>query len=180
MAVLIEGISVVVRADAINAKHVGGAEAFGAAVPAPATLCADGELARIGFMTPDDAKAYVEALERKGLRYVENGKAVDIVVVDQRTGLRAPCDWAAFGHTTWSGDPKQVIAICHAQPTSVEHVTVPNGWRFEHSLSARHRFVEAERLPETMKLVRREAGGDVYLDENEGREYYVGRSNAGE
>lgn len=177
MAVLIEGVSVVVRAEAIRAKHAGGPEAFGAGAPTPATLCADGELARAGFATPDDARAYVESLELQGLRYVENGKAVDLVVVDQRTGLRAPCDWAAFGHTAWQGDPQQVIAICYAQPTAVEHVTVPNGWRFAGSLSAGHCFVETEKLPETMTLVRHERGVDVYADQS-GKEFYVERTGA--
>lgn len=177
MAVLIEGISVILRAEAITGKYPGGPEAFGAGVPTPSTLCADGELARVGFMTPDDAKAYVEALERTGLRYVDNGAAVDLVVVDQRTGLRAPCDWAAFGHTTWGGDPKQVIAICYAQPSAVEHVTAPDGWRFERSLSANHRFVETDKLPEAMTLVRRERGVDVYADPASGQEFYVERTN---
>jgi hypothetical protein len=49
MAVLIEGLSVVVRCASIEAKHPGGHTAFACEVP-NGTLCADGELARVGFM----------------------------------------------------------------------------------------------------------------------------------
>ena len=46
------------------------------------TLCADGSLARVGFMSPADTKIYVDGLEQKGLTYLRDGKAVDLVVVD--------------------------------------------------------------------------------------------------
>lgn len=173
MAVLVEGVSVVVRADAIRLKYAGGEAAFVAQVPTPDTLCADGELACVGLMTPDDARAYVEVLEREGLRYMEEGRAVDLVVVDQRTGLCAPCDWASFGYATYGDDS---ISVCGAQPTAVERVTVPDGWSFEQSLSARHRFVEIEKLSEELKLVRRDGDVDVYADAVSGKEFYIKRA----
>jgi hypothetical protein len=37
-------------------------------------------------MTPDDAKGYVENLERKQLVHLKNNGAVDIIVVDQQRG----------------------------------------------------------------------------------------------
>jgi hypothetical protein len=175
VAVLIEGVSVVVRCDSIERKHSGGVKQFSTEVPNP-TLCADGELARVGFMTPDDTKAYVEHLERRGLKYGVNGKAQDIVVVDQRTGMRAPCDWAAFGSANWNDEPGKPIAICAAVPSNVKTVIVPEGWVFERSLSASHRFIDANNIPASLKLIRRDPHVDVYLDEQDGREYYVGRS----
>jgi hypothetical protein len=57
----------------------GGVKAFTAEVP-NGSLCADGELARVGFMTPDDARGYVKHLEPRGLKYLEDRNAVDIVV----------------------------------------------------------------------------------------------------
>jgi len=66
MPVLIEGISVVVRASAILSKYAGGWPAFEALVP-NRTLCADGELARVGFMVPEDARAFAERLAQGGL-----------------------------------------------------------------------------------------------------------------
>ena len=70
MAVLIEAISVVVRVSSIARLYEGGARAFAADVPNN-SLCADGELVRVGFMSPADAQAYVEQLERCNLKYLE-------------------------------------------------------------------------------------------------------------
>ena len=73
MTVLVEGISVVVRASALD-RYPGGWSAFKAAVPNQ-TLCADGELIRVGFMHPADVQAYVSELEQLGLRYLVDGSA---------------------------------------------------------------------------------------------------------
>jgi hypothetical protein len=175
MAVLIEGISVVVQCSAIVERYPGGAPAFTAQVP-NATLCSDGELARIGFMTPDDTRAYVEGLEQAGLKYFHEGKALNVVVADQRRGLLLSCDWAEFGFTDWNNDPSCPIAVCRARPTHVDRVVVPNGWRFETSLSAQHQFVEAGKVPASLKFLRHEAGLDVYIDTETGKEHFVGRT----
>ncbi len=58
MAVLVEGISLVVRLEALQEKIPGGWEAFRSSVP-NSTLCADGEVARVGFMSPADVEAFV-------------------------------------------------------------------------------------------------------------------------
>ena len=57
MAVLVEGISVIVRRDAIESKYDGGWDTFVDNVP-NATLCADDEIARVGFMGPADVEAF--------------------------------------------------------------------------------------------------------------------------
>lgn len=175
MAVLIEGLCVVVKVNAIATKHAGGTKAFTAEVP-NALLCADGELARVGFMTPDDARKYVEHLERRGLKYLENRNAVDIVVVDQRTGPVVACDWVMFGRVGWDKDPKRPVAVCRAHPTQVTQIVAPKGWTFERSLSAQHVFVENGKIPPNLKLVRQEDGLDVYKDAETGQEFYVARS----
>lgn len=104
MAVLIESISVVVRTEAIDQRYPGGWAAFAGAVPNQ-TLCADGELARIGFMVPKDVEAYVTALREHGIIYQEDGKARDLVVVDQMRGPLVSCDWIEFGHLNLDNDP---------------------------------------------------------------------------
>jgi len=58
MAVLVEAISVIVRVDSINKKFPGGWIGFKDHVPNQ-TLCADNELARVGFMTSEDVKNFV-------------------------------------------------------------------------------------------------------------------------
>jgi len=175
MAVLIEGLCVVVNVNAIATKHAGGAKAFAAEVP-NASLCADEELARVGFMTPDDARGYVEHLERRGLKYLEDRNAVDIVVVDQRTGPVVACNWVTFGRVDWDKDPKRPVAVCRAHPTRVTQIVAPKGWVFERSLSAQHVFVENGKIPASLKPVRQEDGLDVYRDAETGQELYVARS----
>jgi hypothetical protein len=86
MAVLIEGISVVARCNAILESFHGGHVAFSEHVPNK-TLCADGELAAVAFMTPVGAKDYVGLLEKNGLRHVAGESFIDIVVVDQISGV---------------------------------------------------------------------------------------------
>jgi hypothetical protein len=175
MSVLIEALSVVVRCDAIVARFPGGVEGFTSVVPNE-TLCADGELARVGFMTPQDTKAFVERLESRGLVYRRDGRAVDIVVVDQRSGMMVPCDWAEFGQTDWNGDPKCPVSACRARETRVEKLVVPKGWEYVKSLSARHRFVETGKLPPSVRFSRHQDGLDVYVDTDTGQEYFVGRT----
>jgi hypothetical protein len=175
MAVLVEGISVVVRCEAIVAVYPGGSTAFSAEVP-NRSLCADGELARVGFMTPRDAQVYVEHLERRGLKYQNDGAARDLVVVDQRTGVCVPCTWAEFGSTYWSNIRTRPISVCRAIPTRVDRVVVPEGWDYESSLSAHHKFVPIDGIPDTLKLVRREQNVDVLRDTETGQDFYIGRN----
>lgn len=178
MAVLIEGISVVVRCDIVAGLYPGGVNAFCNDVP-NGSLCADGELASVGFMVPADAKQYVEFLGERGIRYHNDNQACDLVVVDQRSGLRARCTWASFGTTYWNDDPSCPIAVCQAIPTKIDRVVVPNGWVFPRSLSASHQFVGSDELPKSLRIVRRDDVTDVYLDEETGNELYVRRARSG-
>jgi hypothetical protein len=66
MAVLVEGISAIVRVQAIHDRCAGGWPAFDDNVPNN-TLCSDNEVARVGFMMPADCEAFVGGLERHGL-----------------------------------------------------------------------------------------------------------------
>ena len=91
MAVLVEASSLVIRADRLRA-HITW-DAFMTMVP-NSTLRADDELVRVGFMHPDDVRSFVERLEATGLRYLEEGVSVDMVVVDQQRGPMVRCDWA--------------------------------------------------------------------------------------
>jgi hypothetical protein len=85
MAVLVEGISVVVRRNAIDLAFDGGWKAFVSSVP-NATLCIDDQLARVGFMDPKAVENYVKGLESRGLVFLQSEKCVDVAVVDQQRG----------------------------------------------------------------------------------------------
>lgn len=127
-------------------------------------------------MVPADVKQYIELLEARGLKYHENNQACDLVVVDQRNGIRAGCTWASFGSTFWNNNLSCPIAVCQAVPTNVDRVVVPDGWIFANSLSAKYRFFEAGNVPDSMRFVRRENGTDVFVDKETGEEFYVHRS----
>ena len=67
MAVLCEALSVVIRRRSLMQYFRGGALAFMHTVPND-TLCTDGELIRVGFMTPSDVRDYIQVLEFNGLQ----------------------------------------------------------------------------------------------------------------
>ena len=131
MAVLVEAISVVVRIDAIEARYAGGWEAFRGAVP-NATLASDTEVARIGFMTPNDIEAYIRHLEANRLVFIQGGTSIDIAVVDQQRGPTKPCAWLDWGHVPIGGGQ---VAACKLKDSKMMTLITPEGWKFEGSLS---------------------------------------------
>lgn len=174
MAVLVEAISVILRADAVLRVFNDDWEAFMALVPND-TLCADGELVRVGFMTPDDTEAWIAGLERRGLVYLREGRAVDLVVVDQLRGPVAPCDWLEFGHMHDDAAGVSVAAARLAGGAETSLVSPP-GWEYERSLSRSFGFVPNEAADRSLIFLRHENGLDVYLNTLTGEEVYVGRS----
>jgi hypothetical protein len=170
MAVLVEAITVVVRCRAILQVYAGGQAHFVSDIP-NASLRSDGELAAVTFMTPEDVRKYVCLLEERGLRYFDGTHAVDLAVVDQHSGIRAPCPWAVFGVTNWSDVESQTISVCQFNPSSSTSVVAPQGWRYEESLTAKGRYISADQIPHDLKQRRREPGRDVFWDGN--RELYV-------
>jgi len=176
MAVLVEGISVIVKVSAVHEHFPGGWAAFRDSVP-NATLCCDNELARIGFMAPDDTKAFVESLEGAGLVYLVDGNAQDIVVADQQRGFAAPCDWAEFGRINLDGEERKRVAACRLVG-STQQLFLPDGWSFDQSLSSQFSFVPEGFEAEFMDFVRRENNLEVYVDRRTGKEVYLGRAGA--
>jgi hypothetical protein len=187
MAVLVEGISAVVRREAIDAKFAGGWQRFRADVP-NATLCADHQLARVGFMAPLDVKAYVDHLERHGLSFMLEGRCQDIAIVDQIRGPTMPVDWLEyaqipFGQTggkvgaCWFFDGPRVAAGIHLPGGGLELAT-PEGWRYEESLSAKFTFVPSGEVQSRLRFLRSEDGVDVFLDTATGKEVFGGGTKA--
>lgn len=174
MAVLIEAISVVVRADALLKKYPGGWGAFEKAAPNQ-TLCADGEIVRVGFMTPVDVESFIKSLQHAGLEFLRDGRAIEIAVVDQMRGPTSQCDWLEFGHMNL-GDNGPRIAACRLAGSSVLEVVLPPEWKPEDSLSSSFGFVPLEHAKKGLKYLRHENGLDVYLSSVTGKEVYVGRT----
>ncbi|GMU73528.1 MAG: hypothetical protein AMXMBFR42_29810 [Burkholderiales bacterium] len=171
VSVLVEAISVIVDRNAIDARFPGGWDAFVRFVPNP-TLCADPFLARVGFMHADDVRAFVEALEARGLRHLRDGNAVDVVVVDQQRGPTTRCDWVEFGKS--EGEFR--VSACRRLGAPDVQLATPEGWTYEGSLSQTFGFTPLESVDRSLTFLRHDDGVDVYVSRLTGEEVYMGRS----
>jgi hypothetical protein len=176
VAVLVEGISVLVREDRIRKAFENDWEAFTATVPNN-TLCADGELVRVGFMHPDDVQAYVAQLKNYGLSHLIEGAAADIVVADQQRGLLSACEWAVFGHVNLMNDPVRRVAACMLSESESKQIVTPDDWTFESSLTRSFGFVPSG-AGHTMTLIRDEDGLQTWETPLSNIPHYVGRVRA--
>jgi hypothetical protein len=174
MAVLIEGISVITRADTLQAKFPGGWEQYERSAP-NGTLCADGEIARIGFMMPADVERFIYTLQQCGFEYMRDGTAIDIAVADQIHGLLSTCSWLQFGRVPLSGTEHRVAA-CRLTGGSSKSLVMPPDWRFETSLSAKSTFVANGNLKSQVQYLRTRGNLDVYRNIETGEEMFVGRT----
>ena len=150
MAVLVEGISVIVRRDAIDRCVTGGWDAFVTSVP-NGTLCADDEIARVGFLSPQEVENFIKSLTASGLSFVQDNRTIDIAVADQQRGLTTQCDWLEFGRLPF-GDKGRTVAVCwffsgkrvaaglHLAGSSMQFAT-PSSWNYENSLSEKFEFI---------------------------------------
>jgi hypothetical protein len=171
MAVLVEAISVLVKVAALEERFPGSWEGFRAAAP-NATLCSDGEIARLGFMAPQDVEACVKQLERHGLVFLADGIAVDIAVADQQRGLTTRCDWIECGQVTADGNR---IAAARLAGSEVPTVATPVGWSFEGSLSQTFGFVPGDDPGRALDFVRSEDGAEIYRSRLTGKLVHIGR-----
>ena len=70
MAVLVEGISVLIRKDSIQNKMTGGDARFKLLIP-NSTFCEDDQLARVGFLSPAEVESFIDELENAALTFME-------------------------------------------------------------------------------------------------------------
>jgi hypothetical protein len=200
MAVLCEVISVVTRRDSIDAFYKGGWDAFQTDVP-NATMCTDGELVRVGFMSPDAVGIYIKTLEANGLQFQSkeellepssSSRAVsDIVVIDQLQGPTTPCEWVGFGKHPFSkkgGEaPLGEVSMCWlfegernreagADTKRIKmSLATPHGWDYEKSSSLQ--FVDDAELESRYEFLRTENGLEVFRDIKTGKEVYKSADN---
>jgi hypothetical protein len=186
MAVLLEAISVIVKRKSIDGKITGGWLRFIEAVP-NGSLCTDGELARVGFMTPTDVTQFLQTLEDIGLTFLtDEGSAVDFCVVDQLRGPTTDVDWLEIAklkidehgnHVSacWLFEgPRESYGI-HMKSLSMQ-IATPIGWNYEDSLSKHVNFIPNEEVNNRLQFLRHEDGIDVYWDNETGTEVFSGRT----
>jgi hypothetical protein len=183
MAVLVEGISVVVRSAAIELRFAGGVEGFLEAAAGP-TFCADDELACVGFLATAEAEAFCEALAAAGLSFGGDDAPADVAVVDQFEGVVTDADWLEFARLDSDGAGHEIAAcwlyegphtddVIHL-PSGELELSVPDGWTYAMSLSAAARFIPDDEIDERLEFVRHDASGrEVYRDRTTGEELYA-------
>ena len=142
MAVLVEAISVVVRADRLLARMAW--DDFVTMVP-NATLCADDELVRVGWTGSRRGPTIYHRLEETGLRYLENGASVDMIVIDQQRGPMAQCEMIEVGAIPFGPREGHAVSAARLVGSSRRQLLTPDGWQYEGSLSQTFRFVPANR-----------------------------------
>lgn len=174
MPVLVEANSVIIRVAAIHEKVPGGWEGFLRFVP-NRTLCSDNELARVGFMTPQDVRTFQERLQQHGLVYWEKGRAVDFVFANQVEGLTAHSTWAEYGRVPLGTDPGQTVGACRLTGSQQTQVFTPEGWQFEGSMSQNLRYLPEGETNGAPVYIGRQNGVEVYFDPIQGKQVFMGR-----
>jgi len=174
MAVLVEAISIIIRRTTIDEKYPGGWDTFVEKAPNK-TLCADKKIARLGFMSPFDVESFINGLEKIGFKYLVNGHASEIAVIDQIKGFTAPCDWLDAGHVEIDNG-KHKVAACKLKGCRSKHIIFPEGWEYNKSLSREYGFVPNEHMEKSLQFLRHENGIDVYFNRLTGKETYIGRT----
>lgn len=172
MAVLIEAVCVVVRRDAIEERIAGAWAAFTAAVPS-AAFCFDDELASVGFMAVADAETFLGHLQALGLRVASGAGDSDACIVEQLGRSGAPATWLATTRMSLEEIGGE-ISVAFLKGTSEQRVVMPAGWKFQGSVSQEPLgFVRAD--ASRLKFIRSEGNVEVYWDNEQDCEVYVGR-----
>jgi hypothetical protein len=176
MAVLAEAISVVIKVESLLSLATEDQIKFTQSIPNK-TFCGDGELIRVGFMNPADVHSYVEQLKSLGLIFIKDDHAIDLVVVDQLKGPIHNCSWIDFGVIDLN-DSGNKIKSCKLKGSTISQVSCPSGWSFENSLSSKSGFISNDEESDKLTFLRRDDDMDVYLNNETGKEVFVGRPNS--
>lgn len=172
MAVLIEAVCAVVRRDAIEKRIAGGWTTFAAAVPGGA-FCYDSELASVGFMVVADADTFLGHLQSLGLRVEASSTERDACLVDQMGRSGTPPHWLGTTRLALE-EVGGEVAVAFLQGTQERRVVMPAGWKYEGSVSQKPlEFVTRDSA--RMRFLRSQGNVEVYWDEEQQREMYVGR-----
>ena len=137
MTVLVEGVSVIIKLEAINRIIPDGWEGFRQYVP-NFSWCKDDKLVSLGFLDGDEAKEFANKLESLNLVYQGSEGAQDFALVDQIYGVSTKCNWLECGHLDIHNDPQQKVAACRIAGISDDTIVTPEGWKYENSLTAIH------------------------------------------
>lgn len=171
MAVLVEAISIVIRARALEAKYPGGWLAF-EANPPNRTLCADDELVRVGFMDPREVASFIEDLKRHGLVFAADAEDSDFVVIDQNRGPTTACAWVEALRVSLDEAGARRVTVARLKGSTSNQFITPDGWSYETSLYAADSFVPTGDPAGRLRYLRTADGLDVFWDDVRKREVF--------
>ncbi|RDB43738.1 hypothetical protein DU490_06085 [Halomonas sp. DQ26W] len=135
MAVLVEATAVILRAEAVEERITGGWDALRTCLPETG-VCSDDELVSISLVDPAAVRSLVERLVELGLHFDWEGNVEDIGFADQKRGLITPCDWLTFETVNIGiGGTPPSVAICRLAGSQSHELRLPEGWRYQGSLS---------------------------------------------
>ena len=120
----------VCRGNLYNARRIGDDDGCSRTRSQTRPCVRDGELVRVGFMSPQDVEAYVKQLREVGLTYLDDGTAKDVVVVDQMHGPAVPCEWIECGQVNLDGDPSMRVTACRLKGSAQSILVRPERWTF--------------------------------------------------
>ena len=208
MSVLVEAFSVIIRGDSII-KTFGKRGVFGVnrkkawnhfkeVCGSEATLCADGDLVRYGFMRSEDVLDFINFLESKGLQWHDGSKIIDLCYCSQEGFFIYPKDKEIchedirlrelIGQDKSGKESK--IMCCYLEGKDPVDFVNPVDWEYEGSLSEKATLIKLNNPSDQysintqnelgervgVKFLRYEDGLEVWLDCTTGKELYAGTS----
>lgn len=175
MSVLVEGYSVIIQAQEIEAKWHGGLKQFAKEVPNK-TLCLDGSLVRVGFMVYADAINYSKSLEKNHIMEASNEEAQGYVFISQLEGPKTKPGWLEIDYLEKAADPSVKVLTCRLTGDTEPGLSAPIGWKYEGSLSEKPNYITNEEAEQRLERIRRRDGLEVYYDKKTRKQVFVGRT----
>jgi tetratricopeptide repeat protein len=170
VGVLIEGVNVVIRNATVEERLDGGMNEYERRCP-NSEFCTDGEICRVGFMVPSDARAYIETLGSLGFCPPTPLGSPDVALIIQPDGLVFPCDWLDIGSVE-IGDG-QSAEMAWLKGTMPSTLVAPPNWT-----PGSLRQVSSEQLREH-EFLGSENGVEIFRNKATGEVFYVGRTQHG-
>ena len=158
MAVLAEVVSVIIRVATVETRFPGGMVEFARQCP-NGTFCTDGQICRVGFMHPADARKYVEHLQSLGFSRSE-------IALTNNSEFLQPCDWLQL--RSLAG-----VAVAGLQGTELTRMMTPGWWRPGKTMQ----LLSTEELKEDYDMIGMRESVEIYRHRKTGKEMYVGRAN---
>ena len=162
MAVIIEAFSIIIRNSTIETKFPGGLDGYKKACP-NTSLCTDGELCRVGFMTEVEISNYLKFLSENGISICDKNRRTQIAYVDHDGSLKWECDWIQVVEI--EGNLSSILT-----GTKVNKLVAPVGWKPGSSM-IKLNTDDIEREYEYLGI---ENNVHVFKNKKSGEKFYMG------